>query len=103
MVVICCIVGNHVQNFSEVTNILLTPTPEEPLPTPPKKKVDSRPLPISRILADNIKPEKEEYSELKELDTRMHTLKFSQDMAKKCSQLNRPDGAPMSLNRYKRQ
>ena len=32
---------------------------------------------------------------------RMHTLKFSQDIAKKCSALNRPDGAPMSLNRYK--
>ena len=67
----------------------------------PKKKADCRPLPISRILADNIKPEKDEYSELKELDMRMHTLKFSQDIAKKCSALNRPDGAPMSLNRYK--
>ena len=70
-------------------------------PLAPKKKADCRPLPISRILADNIKPEKDEYSELKELDMRMHTLKFSQDIAKKCSALNRPDGAPMSLNRYK--
>ena len=101
MVVICCIFGNNIQNFSKVTNIPLITTPEEPIPTPPKKKVDCRPLPISRILADNIKPEKEEYSELKELDMRMHTLKFSQDIAKKCSALNRPDGAPMSLNRYK--
>ena len=87
----------------KVTKIPLIAAPVEPSPIPPKKKVDCRPLPISRILADNIKPEKEEYAELKELDTRMHTLKFSQDMAKKCSQLNRPDGAPMSLNRYKRQ
>lgn len=73
---------------------------EELKPLAPKKKADCRPLPISRILADNIKPEKDEYSELKELDMRMHTLKFSQDVAKKCSALNRPDGAPMSLNRY---
>ena len=74
---------------------------EEEIPLAPKKKADCRPLPISRILADNIKPEKDEYSELKELDMRMHTLKFSQDIAKKCSALNRPDGAPMSLNRYR--
>ena len=75
--------------------------PPEQIPLAPKKKADCRPIPISRILADNIKPEKDEYSELKELDMRMHTLKFSQDIAKKCSALNRPDGAPMSLNRYK--
>ena len=72
---------------------------QEKIPLAPKKKADCRPLLISRILADDIKPEKDEYSELKELDMRMHTLKFSQDMAKKCSALNRPDGAPMSLNR----
>ena len=102
LLILCAILVIICKIIFKDPNIPLIPKREEPSPIPPKKKVDCRPLPISRILADNIKPEKEEYAELKELDTRMHALKFSQDMAKKCSQLNRPDSAPMSLNRYNR-
>ena len=101
---ICCQLCDHIQcvfHFIKVEPGKIEEVIPELKPLAPKKKADSRPLPISRILADNIKPEKDEYSELKELDMRMHTLKFSQDIAKKCSALNRPDGAPMSLNRYK--
>ena len=80
----------------------IIPKPEEEVPlkeVEKKKQGNHRPLTITNILANNIKPEKEEYTELKDLDMRMHTLKFSQAIAKKNSSLNRPDGAPMSLNR----
>ena len=60
----------------------------------------NRPLTITDVLADQIHPTKPEYSQLKELDARMHSLKFSQDIAKKYSNMRKPDGAPMSLNRY---
>ena len=75
--------------------------PPKPKPLRPKLSEAQRPIEMKNILENRIKPEKSEYLELKDLDTRMHTLKFSQDIAKKCSALNRPDGAPMSLNRYK--
>ena len=75
--------------------------PQDEIPLKPKPASEcNRPLTITNILANNIKPEEDEYIALKDLDTRMHTLKFSQEVAKKYSALNRPDGAPMSLNRY---
>ena len=39
------------------------------------------PLTIKKILENDIKPTKSEYNDLKDLDSRMHALKFSNDIA----------------------
>ena len=60
-----------------------------PGPKPrPQSQLIKKPLTIARILTDDIKPDKEEYAALKDQDMRHHTLKFSQQTAKKCSSLN---------------
>ena len=75
-----------------------------PGPKPrPQSELTKKPLTIARILADDIKPDKEEYAALKDQDMRHHTLKFSQQTAKKCSSLNThgndPENKPISMNR----
>ena len=60
-----------------------------------------RPLTFKQILETDITPQKEEYLQLKELDMRMHVLRFSNSIAKKYSGSNRPDAPPIpKLNRY---
>ena len=78
------------------------PIPQSPqIPLVPQNRSElHRPLLFTSVLEDNIVPTKEEFSALKELDMRLHTLKFGQEIAKKYSSLNRPDGKVMSLNRY---
>ena len=81
----------------------LVPKPEPIVPRTQSKLI-TKPLTIARILADDIKPDKEEYAALKDQDMRLHTLKFSQNWGKKCSSLNmypnEPESKPVSLNRY---
>ena len=90
----------HSNHFKYIkASAVQKPEPQIPL-VPQKKSEQHRPLTFSDVLEDNIVPTKEEYSELKELDMRLHTLKFGQETAKKNSALNRPDGKVMSLNRY---
>ena len=82
--------------------IILVPKPEPVVPRPQSKLI-TKPLTIARILADDIKPDKEEYAALKDQDMRFHTLKFSQNWGKKFSSLNMypndPESKPISLNR----
>ena len=81
----------------------LVPKPEPIVPRTQSKLI-TKPLTIARILADDIKPDKEEYAALKDQDMRLHTLKFSQNWGKKFSSLNMypndPERKPASLNRY---
>ena len=88
-------------NDNEV--IPLTKPDPEPIKPKPQSQLIKKPLTIARILADNIKPDKEEYAALKDQDMRMHTLRFSQNAAKKCSSLNMngndSESKPISLNR----
>ena len=83
--------------------IILVPKPEPVVPRPQSKLI-TKPLTIARILADDIKPDKEEYAALKDQDMRLHTLKFSQNWSKKFSSLNiypnDPEGKQVSLNRF---
>ena len=83
--------------------IILVPKPEPIVPRPQSKLI-TKPLTIARILADDIKPDKDEYAALKDQDMRLHTLKFSQNWGKKFSSLNMypndPESKPISLNRY---
>ena len=59
-----------------------------------------RPLTFKQILETDITPQKEEYLQLKELDMRMHVLRFSNSIAKRYSGANRPDAPPIpKLNR----
>ena len=86
-------------------NIPLTKEDVSIIPTPrPQSKLYTKPLTIARILADDIKPDKEEYAALKDQDMRLHTLKFSQSWGKKFSSLNiypnDPEGKQVSLNRF---
>ena len=61
---------------------------------------DKRPLTIKRILEDDIHPADAEYSELKDLDQRMHVLKFSTKIARTYMSSNLPDGSKVeSRNR----
>ena len=52
------------------------------------------------MLDNDVKPPKEEYLQLKDLDTRLHGLKFSTAIAKKYSGFKRGDSVTLSLNRY---
>ena len=83
--------------------IVLVSRPEPIVPRPQSKLI-TKPLTIARILADDIRPDKEEYAALKDQDTRLHTLKFSQSWGKKFSSLNiypnDPEGKQVSLNRF---
>ena len=65
-----------------------------------KKSEDKRPITIDEILGGNIQPEKKEYMELKELDTRFHTLKFSRQIGKNNHEFQLDDGTEVKLNRY---
>ena len=75
-----------------------TPVSKASLPVEPSQ--DSIPIPIRRILDDDIKPPREEYSQLKELDTRIHVLKFSTDISKKYSVYRQENVDSVTLNRY---
>ena len=78
-------------------------TPMEPIKTetvPEKPSQSERPITIKRILEGDIKPPKAEYGQLKELDTRLHALKFSTDVAKKYSGFRQPNATTISFNRY---
>ena len=81
----------------------LVPKQEPIIPRPPSKLV-AKPLTIARILADDIKPDKDEYAAIKDQDMRLHRLKFSQNWGTKFSSLsmyaNDTDTKPVSLNRY---
>ena len=60
-----------------------------------------RPLTIKRIIEDDIRPADDEYPKLKELDERMHMLKFSSKIAKQYSGAENPDGTKTEkLNRF---
>ena len=77
------------------------PTPQPiPLKTKPKQNTTQKPLTIKQILENNIKPTKSEYSELKDFDSRMHVLKFSNDIARKYNSHKIGDNKPVTLNRY---
>ena len=93
------------KGLDDKENIPLTKEDIPIIPTPrPQSKLMTKPLTIARILADDIKPDKEEYAALKDQDMRFHTLKFSQNWGKKFSSLNMgpndPESKPISLNRY---
>ena len=93
------------KGFDDKENIPLTKEDIQAIPTPrPQSKLITKPLTIARILADDIKPDKDEYATLKDQDMRLHTLKFSQNWGKKFSSLNMypndPESKPVSLNRY---
>ena len=60
----------------------LVPKPE-PIVPKTQSKLITKPLTIARILADDIKPDKEEYAALKDQDMRLHTLKFSQNWGRR--------------------
>ena len=82
--------------------------PSVSLSTPRERKLSlpgeileaNRPIPIRRILQDDVKPPKEEYIQLKDLDTRFHLLKFSRDISKTYSGQRHRNNAAVSLNRY---
>ena len=74
-----------------------TPLNTMNLPSAPSQY--NKPLPVRRILEDDIKPPKDEYSQLKELDTRMHVLKFSTDISKTFSGYKQGNIATKPLNR----
>ena len=77
------------------------PTPQPiPLKTKPKQNEIQKPLTIKQILENNIKPTKSEYSVLKDTDSRMHVLKFSNDIARKYNSHKIGDSKPVTLNRY---
>ena len=61
---------------------------------------DERPLTIKQILEDKIKPAKEEYDKLKNLDLRKNVSEFSTNIAKGYCNFKLPDGTVKSLNRY---
>ena len=65
-----------------------------------KTSQSERPITIKQVLENDIKPPKEEYGQLKDLDARMNVLKFSTDIAKKYSGYKRANVTTLSLNRY---
>ena len=79
------------------------PTPQPiPLKTKPKQNEIQKPLTIKQILENNIKPTESEYSELiaEDVYSRMHVLKFSNDIARKYNSHKIGDSKPVTLNRY---
>ena len=58
------------------------------------------PLSIKQILENSIKPTKSEYSQLKDLDSRFHALKFSNEVARKYNSYKHGNDKPVTLNRY---
>jgi hypothetical protein len=73
--------------------------PVKPTIQSAEKSEEVNPVSIRRILEDDIKPLKGEYSQLKELDARMHVLKFSTDISKKFSGYIQGNVATITLNR----
>ena len=69
-----------------------------PKPKPSSKK-PLKPLTMKQILENNIKPTKSEYSELKDYDSRLHILKFSNDIARKYNSHKIGDNKPVTFNR----
>ena len=61
---------------------------------------EHRPLNIKQILEDNIKPNKEEYVQLNDLDRRKNASQFSTAIGNVYSNFKTPTGAVKSLNRY---
>ena len=78
------------------------PAPPKPKPLRPKSSEAQRPIEMKNILENRIKPEKSEYLELKDLDTRMHTLKFSNAIGKRNNEFLLEDGTKVKFNRYYR-
>ena len=79
------------------------PTPVEEAPkakVKPSKTSESRPIEIKKILENRIQPAKSEYLELKELDTRLHTLRFSNAIGKDNKEFQLDDGTTVKFNRY---
>ena len=67
---------------------------------PEKLSQTERPITVKRILENDIKPPKEEFMDLKDVDARMHALKFSTNIAKKYCGFKRASNAPtLHLNR----
>ena len=64
------------------------------------KKSEARPIGIKKILENRIQPAKSEYLELKELDTRLHTLRFSNAIGKNNKEFQLDDGTNVKFNRY---
>ena len=54
---------------------------------------------MKQILENDIKPTKSEYSELKDYDSRLHILKFSNDIARKYNSHKIGDNKPVTFNR----
>ena len=80
------------------------PSPVEeatkPKVKPAKTSEAQRPIGIKKILENRIQPAKSEYIELKELDTRLHTLRFSNAIGKNNKEFQLDDGTNVKFNRY---
>ena len=60
---------------------------------------ERRPVRIKHILEDEIKPKKEEYVELNDLDRRRNSSKFSNAIGKIHNNITSSNGESMSFNR----
>ena len=60
---------------------------------------ERRPVRIKQILEDQIKPKKEEYVELNDLDRRRNSSKFSNAIGKIHNNITYSNGENKSLNR----
>ena len=67
---------------------------------PTKTSEAQRPIQIKKVLENRIQPAKSEYIELKELDTRLHTLRFSNAIGKNNKEFPLDDGTNVKFNRY---
>ena len=72
----------------------------KPKVKPAKTSEAQRPIGIKKILENRIQPAKSEYIELKELDTRLHTLRFSNAIGKDNKEFQLDDGTNVKFNRY---
>ena len=61
---------------------------------------EQRPLSIKQILEDSIKPNKEEYVQLNDLDRRRNASQYSTAIGNVYSNFKTPTGTVKSLNRY---
>ena len=69
---------------------------EQPTEDTPEEK---RPIGIKQILDDNIKPKKEEYVELNDLDRRKNTASYSKAIGEIHNNITSSDGKIKCLNR----
>ena len=86
------------RDFTEVAKTVKTDG--TPKPKSVKTPQVVMPLTIKKILENDIKPTKSEYNDLKDLDSRMHALKFSNDIARKFNGYKQGDSKPVTFNRY---